>query len=362
MINIKGKTLLFTDLHFMRRGFNLTKTQDLLEYMEHEILSCEIKNLIIMGDLFDSRKFLDILIFNQVNRFFVKLKENNISVIILTGNHDIYFKNTIKESSLDYLDLMFNNITIIKDTQFIKFNKSNLLLVPWICSSEDKNNPSESDIKTADMILGHFEFNNFELLPGVMSTHGLSSSRYQGTPTLSGHYHVRSKKGTIEYLGVCQQLNWSDFNTKKGYYILNEDLTKDFIENKTSEKYIKIFYVSSKDNLIRVVGEDIDSFLEYTDINTLIKDIDLDKRIIKVIIEDKTDTTNYNNFITTLDMNHIEYLLEDKTPEMVQLMNTNDSSLHNLDDLLPLLKSSISEEHHQMFNEIYMSAIELSQE
>ena len=51
--------------------------------------------------------------------------------------------------------------------------------------------------------------------------------------TFSGHFHTRSGQSNIIYTGSLCELDWSDFDVKKGFYLLETDNKKiEFIESK----------------------------------------------------------------------------------------------------------------------------------
>ena len=54
--------------------------------------------------------------------------------------------------------------------------------------------------------MGHLELNGFEAVPAVYE-HGDDPSPYEKFEmTFSGHYHNRTKRGSIQYLGNPYQL------------------------------------------------------------------------------------------------------------------------------------------------------------
>ena len=224
MIKLEGTAHIATDIHIGRRSFSFEKAKATLDYLYGEFSTADCDNIFLLGDIWDSRTRIDWKVFNYTVEFFGKLHQLNKPIMIVVGNHDIYYRNSIEENSLSFLPKMYSNITVIDKTQFIKLNDKNLLFVPWLIDESDENNPTKRQIKDADLILGHFEFVNFQLLPGIMSTHGFSDSDYKNKRVLSGHYHIGSERNGVKYLGVCEQMNWSDFNEKKGIHILNEDV------------------------------------------------------------------------------------------------------------------------------------------
>lgn len=363
--SFKGDTFVCTDLHFGRKQFTRSKTTDTLNYLYTSIIESACENILILGDIWDHRKVIDWAIFNEVNAFFTKLQDKKI--VILVGNHDCYYRNTIQENSLSYLHKMFQNIFVVQETTFLDINGNNFLCVPWIVSEDDKNNPSEKTIKKADWVVGHFEFVNFEVLPGVNATDGFSASKFKNKPLLSGHYHIASTNSNIKYLGVCQQMSWSDYNTKKGHYILKHIEGKNielvFVENTISERYIKIF-IRSLDHLpIRVEG----LWKENGDVNVLcLKDyedlcdsLEITNYNIKIFLEENKQKIVTQNFLIKLDMNQIPYVLIDNTPEHNLLIETDDEQQNESvsDMLLKLLDNS----DQGLFKEIYSEALILDE-
>lgn len=363
MLEIKGKSAIFTDIHIGRKQFDQNKAQQTLSYMEKEITqqieSGNISNVIILGDFYDHRRIIDWRIFNMVNSFFTKLDKICDNIVIVVGNHDCYYKNRIDENSLSYLGQMFDSVHIVEETQFIKHNEKNLLYVPWVVSGEDSNNPSKAKIKKADMILGHFEFVGFELLPGVMANHGQDSDMYKGKKVLSGHYHSSSEKNSVMYLGVCEQMTWSDHNSKKGYYILNEELELEFIENNSTERFVKIYFNSEADKKVTVMGIR-ETKQQFKSAVELLKQEDLTKHIIKVYVTDKSEIVEFNNFIVSLDMQHIKYILIDITPEMNDMIHLHHDSSNEVENVNDMLLGLIGEEDKKFFNEIYSEALQLN--
>ena len=59
------------------------------------LLENNIKNILHLGDYFEHRKYVNFKALNQNRRVFLdKLREYNIHMDIIPGNHDVYYKNT----------------------------------------------------------------------------------------------------------------------------------------------------------------------------------------------------------------------------------------------------------------------------
>jgi len=350
-MQLHGKAIIITDLHFGRKQFQPSKTQNTLDYLSSIILTDGApENVFILGDIYDHRKIIDWNIFDMVNNFFRSIKHKNIVVVV--GNHDCYHRNSLFPNSISYLTEMFG-VRVIDKTKFLDFNSKKLLFVPWLLSDTDPNNPTPSQIKKADLILGHFEFLNFELLPGVISSHGSDAGVYKGKRVLSGHYHTSSNKNNVHYLGVCEQMTWSDFNTKKGYYVLDEKLNLEFIENCTSDKFLKIYYNDTQTNPIRLEGLNVS--LYYCNIKDIIES-GVNSNL-KIYIESNANKIDYHNFIITLDMNNIEYVIIDVSPEMQNLLHTGD--IQQDESISEMLVKLLEDDIQPIFKEIYSEAMVL---
>jgi hypothetical protein len=86
---------------------------------------------------------------------------------------------------------------------------------------------------TAHILCGHFDMQGFEMMRGVVSDHGLSHKEFSHFEAVySGHYHHPSHYDNVRYLGAQYEMNWSDYGSRRGFYLFDtetRDLT--FIEN-----------------------------------------------------------------------------------------------------------------------------------
>jgi len=70
---------------------------------------------------------------------------------------------------------------------------------------------------------GHFEFANFPMHKGVDNLHGMATDMFQKYELVcSGHYHTRSQRDNIVYLGTPYEINWQDYGDDKGYLTSDE--------------------------------------------------------------------------------------------------------------------------------------------
>jgi len=260
-----SKICFIGDLHIGCRNSN-QHLQNLFENFYTKtffpyLIGHNIKHVVQLGDLFDSRKVSNHNSLYEARRFFFsKFDAYDIQLYTLLGNHDIAFKESLKVSSSDLFLSQFKNIKIISEpsTINIKFPEHDLTIdtIPWICSENYDNCLEYIENSTADICVGHFEISGFKMYKGsISSDHGLSKelfSKYE--MVLSGHYHHRSKKGNIEYIGTPYEMTWHDYDDTKGFYVYDsESRVMEFIENPYTI-FIKVDYDDS--------GLSVDEFTE----------------------------------------------------------------------------------------------------
>ena len=112
------KIALITDQHFGARN-DSTVFLDYYEKFYNETFLPTLDNhhidtLLILGDTFDRRKYVNFFTLDRAKKmFFDKLSNRNIKTYMLAGNHDTYFKNTNEVNSIKLLCREYMNIEII---------------------------------------------------------------------------------------------------------------------------------------------------------------------------------------------------------------------------------------------------------
>ncbi len=210
------------------------------------LIEHQIKVVIQLGDIFDRRKYSNHNSLAEAKRyFFSKFEEYDIELITLLGNHDLYYKESLSVSSSELFLTQFKNVTVIKEpTRLEKFDVD---IIPWICKENEQECVEFIKKSTSLMCVGHFEISGFKMYQGgISSQDGLSHTLFSNYErVLSGHYHHRSSKGNIEYIGTPYEMTWQDYGDQKGFHVF-DSVTRDmsFIENPYSI-YIKVDYDDS---------------------------------------------------------------------------------------------------------------------
>lgn len=282
------KVAIITDQHFGARN----DSQLFLDYFEkfYETIFFPtleqngITTVLILGDTFDRRKYVNFYALNRAKEmFFNKLAERNITVHMLAGNHDTYFKNTNEVNSPDLLLREYDNINVIDSPQTIHLEYadtgSDVLMMPWICPDNYAQSMDELKNTSADICMGHFEIAGFAMHRGMESHEGLSKETFKKFDVVfSGHYHHRSSNGNIHYLGNPYELTWQDYNDPRGFHLF--DLGSrglEFIRNPYS-MFVRLEY-NDKDQ------EPID-----------LAPLDLKDTYVKLVVVNKTSPSKFDLF------------------------------------------------------------------
>jgi hypothetical protein len=148
--------------------------------------------------------------------------------------------------------------------------------------------------------MGHFEFDNFEMHRGQIHTGGLKPpAKFQ--QIFSGHFHTRSTRDNVLYVGTPYEMTWIDFDDPKGFHVLNtktQDL--EFIQNEFT-LFNKVFY-DDKDKK--------DDYFKSIDLGAI------ENGYTKVVVVNKTDLYQFDRFmdrvynIPTADLKIVEDIMD----------------------------------------------------
>lgn len=242
------KGAVITDIHFGARGDSKYFLDNLTQFLEKTFFPSIIENkvefVLILGDTWENRKTLNINTFHQARKvFFDRLAELNLKTIMIYGNHDVFYKNTNEVNSIDFLASMYPNIHVVKNHEIIEFDGLPIAFISWVNNSNLVESLDFIRTAPASILCGHFEIKTFEMIKGHVCNEGFDKSIFDRYDMVwSGHFHVMSTDGRIEYLSNTNQSNWSDYGLKKGFRIFDtktQELT--LIEN-PFEVYSKVVY------------------------------------------------------------------------------------------------------------------------
>jgi len=243
-----------------------------------------VKQILHLGDYYDHRKFVNFKALNQNRRVFLdQLRKNNMTMDIIPGNHDTYYKNTNELNALkECLGHYMNEIHIVMEPTVMQYGSLSMALLPWICA--DNYETSMNFIKDckADWLGAHLELANFEIGRGILAPHGMDPKIFKKfEQVLSGHYHTASRKDNIWYLGNPMEFFWSDAHDPKYFHILDTETRQIEKIRNTYTLFEKIVYN--------------DKEIDYNNYNK-----NLSKKFVKVVVSEKTDPFTFDRFIDNI--------------------------------------------------------------
>jgi len=244
------KVLLISDQHFGINDFCIHQHRSIAKFYNETffptLISENIKYVFDLGDTFDDDANINknLLDWSKVN-YFDKLKDYDISLIVLRGNHNPRQKKGGKIiDAMNLLSSDYKNIKLIHDPTMVKLSEKKILFAPYFDFVNNKLSPARrSNIleaitnKEADLILTHNAFKDYKLWENKIARGGLEKDHFTNISAriISGHYHARSstKNPNITYLGSPYALKKGEFNVERGLHILDlADMSTQFIRNK----------------------------------------------------------------------------------------------------------------------------------
>ena len=227
------KRLIVTDTHLGLYQDSDKWLDIVLRFFKDLTLYCyqeQISEVIHLGDFFDNRKSLNTKTQHTAHRIAKVLAIRNLSIKIIVGNHDCYFKNQLHPTSLELFN-KYSHIDIIDEPTVV----DDILLIPW-------GSPIEYPecTNSVNYCFGHFAINGFHMNDSYICKTGMESAAFKDFDSvLSGHFHTPSKQGNITYLGASYGQTFHDVDGVRGFYTF-EDGKLNFIPYENAPKFKKI--------------------------------------------------------------------------------------------------------------------------
>ena len=249
-----------------------------------------ITQILHLGDYYDNRKVVNIKALNHNRKHFLnQMRSRGMTMDIIPGNHDTYFKNTNDMNSLkELLGHFMNEVNILMEPTVMEYGSLKMACLPWICADNyDKSMEFVANCK-ADWLAGHLELNGFEMMRGVKNTHGMSADLFKRFETvITGHFHVGSRQDNIWYLGSQMEFFWSDAHDPKYFYILDTETREMTPVLNPHRLFEKIVYNDKK--------------VDYNNYNV----DNLDKKFIKIVVVEKEDNFTFDRFVDRIQSKDI---------------------------------------------------------
>ena len=289
------------------------------------LIKNDIRHIIHLGDYYENRRFINFKALNANRKHFLeKLREYNITMDIIPGNHDTYYKNTNNLNSLkELLGHYMNEVNIVEEPTVLDYDGMKMGLVPWICQDNEEKIQTFLKNCPADVIGGHFELIGFDMMRGVPCTHGMTSDNLKRFElVMSGHYHAKSNQENIHYLGSQMEFFWNDAHDDKFFHILDTDTRELLPVRNPVTLFERIRYDDTKHDYNTMA-------LEY-----------LDNKFVKVVVINKTDAFTFDRFLDRIQQKDIYELKIQEDFSEFNSDNVNDEGLE-VEDTSELLNQYV---------------------
>lgn len=320
---------LITDQHLDGRKGNIIFWEHFLKFYDDIFFPTleknNIKIIIDLGDTFDNRKNIDFNVWNRIrHHYFDRIRKLGITLHMITGNHDVYYKNTNDINSPELLLSDYENVVVYSKPTTTLIEGVPICMIPWINSENETETYQHLQQTSAKIIMGHLELNGFEVSPGMIHDGGMNPDVFvKFKQVFSGHFHHKSRKENITYLGNPYQMFWNDYKDPRGFHLYEPSSNKlSFVKN-PYEIFQKIYY-------------------DDADPNFSVNPADYANAFVKVVVENKTDYTRFEKLIESLydvgvhDLKIVEPLVQENAVKHI------DTELE-VKDTLALLNEYIDE-------------------
>ncbi|CAB5221451.1 endonuclease subunit [uncultured Caudovirales phage] len=347
------RVAIITDQHFGARNDSIAFLDFYQKFYDNTFFptidAAGIDTVLILGDTFDRRKYVNFYSLQRAKEmFFDKLEERGIRVHMLAGNHDTYYKNTNDVNSPDLLLTEYGNIDVIHSPENIVIAGTKICMMPWICPDNYTESIDHMKATDAEICMGHFEINGFAMYRGMESHEGLAKDTFDKFDMVfSGHYHHKSDDGHIYYLGNPYELTWQDYNDTRGFHLFDLNTRElEFIPN----LYTMFARVEYNDKETEPINLD---------------SLDLKDMYVKLIVVNKTDFYKFDKFIQKLyskgchEIKIIEDLSEFEDGEIGEEINLEDT-LSVLSNYVDSINTDVDKEQVKTYmRTLYTEAVNI---
>jgi len=226
----------FTDIHFGLKHNSKLHNQDCIDFIHWFIAEAKSRNAetcIFMGDYHHHRSSINVSTLKYIIESIKLLSDNFETVYMITGNHDLFYREKRDVHSLA-VGNEYKNVVIV-DEMFIH---GDVAIVPWLVEEEWK---TVKKIKSKYMF-GHFEIPGFKMNALIeMPDHGeIQKSHFAHQEyVFSGHFHKRQSQGNVHYIGNPFGHNYSDSGDgDRGAMFLEWGKTPEYVNWNDGPKYI----------------------------------------------------------------------------------------------------------------------------
>tara|TARA_Y100001972_G_scaffold106927_1_gene135648 strand:- start:2817 stop:3851 length:1035 start_codon:yes stop_codon:yes gene_type:complete len=343
------KIAVLNDTHFGARNDSSLLMEHTFDFFENQFFPFleenNIKTIIHLGDFMDRRKYVNFNTLHEVkNKFFSRIEKMNVNIHMIIGNHDTYYKNTNKINSPRELFYDHSCLNLYDTPTKIEIDGVAFGMIPWMCKENEESVFNFLKNESLNIICGHFELNNHEVLRGVKFNGGISDNFLKNFElVMSGHFHIKSTERNVYYLGTQYEMSFGDVDDEKGFHIFDtQDRTLQFVKNPRKLFYsVKYSEIKNKENFDYFENKFVKLFID-EDVSRLL----IDKTIERI--------EQYNPF----DLTVVENFNSEK--KEIQSVDLSKDTLSIISEEIDKLETDVDKnEIKKLSKELYMEALSI---
>ena len=343
------KILLITDQHFGVRNDNVYFIEHYKKFYGQIVIpfieKLGIKEIINLGDTFDKRRSINYMSLDEAkSMWFDPITELGCHMTSLVGNHDIYYKNTLRINAPTELLGEYENFDTVDKPTTLNYDGLDILMLPWICEENYDKTLRVITESEAPVCMGHLELNGFEAHPGHVMQTGTDMYVFQKfKKVFSGHYHTKSNMDNCYYLGNPYQLYWSDYGARRGFHVFDTETLRTTFYRNPYNTFHKLYY----NNKLVAPNEE-----------------ELEGTFVKLIVEDKGDYAKFDYNVRKLqDIGLADLkIVEDLSVNLEEGETTveTEDTLTLLDNYIDEIEVKVNKDNvKSVMRSLYMEASEL---
>ena len=250
------KVYMITDTHFGIYLNNLDKWMNMMESTFYNYVIPYLREnaepgdmLIHLGDLFDNRTSLPIIVINKVEKILKEISDI-LPMHIMVGNHDLWNKGSNDVNSVRMFGYMNKNITVYESTTTIDVSGQKLVLMPWVEKRLDMI--KELNSNQGDYLFCHSDLNGCRMHLNSVAHRNpdkIDVEQFGGyKDVFSGHIHITQQSKNFRFIGSLYQMDRNDMGDQKGITILDLETGEvGFHKNDYSPVFRKFKVITEED-------------------------------------------------------------------------------------------------------------------
>jgi len=317
--------ILMGDLHFGDKGDNEQHNKDLIDFLNFVVDFGKrhgITKLSMLGDWYDRRPTTGVLT-GFYSLAGLNLLKQQFECIFIPGNHDLFFRDSRKVTSLEGFS---KDVKLIGDQPFYLPSERSMY-IPWVLNNDEylKFVELTKEVKPR-FVMGHFEFMSFTMNDSFVMEHGQNPAELSHVEhVFTSHYHKRQEKNNVTYIGNPFPFDYGDANdTQRGFCVLDTDTGEYEFINYDKIKILQVPYET-------FLCEDFNIGGENTSIKVTVGTV-IDHKTIEYITE-KLETLSLRSHQIFFATNSIKEIIAQDSPEIKNIQNLDSMVLEYLKNM-----------------------------